>query len=66
MNMIDGINIFDFELSDKKGNRHFYEIGSTSLQSAIKIAQKWFVEEYGNKATHLERDVTGFPITRNI
>ena len=65
MKMVDGIKTFEFELS--KGDfHHFYEIGATTLQGAIKIAQKWFVEEYGEKATHLERNVTGFPITRNI
>ena len=44
MLIIDGPGeIFDFELSDKKGNKHYYEIYSKNLQSAIKIAQKWFI-----------------------
>ena len=66
--ILDGGNciIFNFELSDKNGNNHFYEICSTTLQSAIKLAQKWFIESYGHKATHLERNVIGYPITRNI
>jgi len=66
--IIDGGSgkIFNFQLSDKQGNKHFYEIYANSLSVAIKIAQKWFVETYGNKATHLERNVTGFPIIRNI
>lgn len=66
--IVDGGNgeIFNFELNDKQGNKHFYEIYANNLQVAIKIAQKWFIEAYGNKATHLERDVIGFPITRNI
>ena len=65
--MVDGKGrIFNFELSDKYGHNHFYEIYSTSLQNAIKLAQMWFVELYKGKATHLERDVTGFPIIRNI
>ena len=59
-------DIFDFELSDKKGNKHFYEIYADNLQAAIKIAQKWFIESYGNKATHLERNVTGLPRTSNV
>lgn len=65
MFMYEG-NIFDFELSDRNGNKHFYEIAADTLQRAVGIAQKWFIDEYGNKATHLERDVTGYPITRNI
>lgn len=66
--ILDGGNcvIFTFELSDKNGNNHFYEICSTTLQSVIKLAQKWFIESYGHKATHLERNVTGYPIIRNI
>lgn len=66
--IIDGGNgeIFNFQLNDIQGNKHFYEIYANNLQVAIKIAQKWFVETYGNKATHLERNVTGFPISRNI
>lgn len=63
--IIDGGNTFTFELSDKNGNHHFYEIRSSTLQLAIKLAQKWFIEDYGHKATHLERDIIGFPITRN-
>ena len=68
MFIIDGGNgeVFDFELSDRNGNKHYYEIFAKNLQGAIKIAQKWYTEEYGNKATHLERNVTGFPITRNV
>lgn len=58
-------DIFNFELSDRDGNNHFYEILSANLQSAIRIAQKWFTEDYGHKAVHLERDVIGYPITRN-
>ena len=57
--------IYNFELRDQYGNNHFYEIYSETLQSAIKLAQKLFVKDYRNRATHLERNVTGFPITRN-
>lgn len=65
--IIDGgkEDVFNFELSDKNGNHHFYEIYSSTLQSAVKLAQQWFVNNYGHKATHLERNITGFPITRN-
>ena len=59
-------DIFNFELSDKNENKYFYEIYSESLQKADRIAQKWFAESYGNKATHLERNVTGYPIARNF
>lgn len=68
MLFIDGGNgkVFNFELSDKEGNNHFYEIYSTTLQQAVKLAQVWFVKLYQHKATHLEQDVIGFPITKNI
>lgn len=61
-----GGETFCFELSDKNGNNHFFEIYSITIQSAIMIAQKWFTELYGHKATHLERNITGYPIIRNI
>ena len=42
MFMYEG-NIFDFELSDRNGNKHFYEIAADTLQKAVGIAQKWFI-----------------------
>lgn len=56
---------FDFELSDRNNHNHFYSIMAKTRQSAITLAQKWYVEEYGNKATHLELNVCGYPIMRN-
>lgn len=65
MTIDGGDNIFDFELSDRKNHSHFYSIVAKTRQSAISVAQKWYVKEYGNKATHLELDVCGYPIMRN-
>lgn len=63
---IDGADsIFDFELSDRNKHNHFYSIMAKTRQSAIALAQKWYVEKYGNKATHLELNVSGYPIMRN-
>ena len=61
--IIDGSgDIFYFKLSDDYvNNKYFYEIYSTNLEDAVKVAQKWFVEEYGHKATNIEENVTGFP-----
>lgn len=60
--IIDGSgDIFDFKLSDDFGNKYFYEVYSENLEDAIIVAQKWFDEEYGHKATNVEKNVTGFP-----
>lgn len=59
------LELFDFELSNKNGNNHFYSILAKNRQTAIAISQKWFTENYGNKATHLELNMSGYPITKN-
>lgn len=66
--IIEGENkdIFNFELSNKHGDKHFYEIYANNLQTAVRIAQKHFIPLYGSKATHLERNIVGFPVMKNI
>lgn len=63
--LICDCNIYDFELSDHKNNRYFYEIMTQgNLQTAIKKAQKHFTEKFGHKAVHLERNITGYPLCK--
>ena len=66
--IIDGGSgdIYFFELSDKNNNSYFFEIYAKNLQGAIKIAQKHFIEKYGSKATHLERNITGYPLLKIV
>lgn len=57
--------VHDFELSDHEGNNYFYEIMiQGNLKTAINKAQKHFTKEYGHKANHLERNVTGYPLCK--
>ena len=46
MLIIDGGNgdVFDFKLSDDYGNEHFYEIYTKDFETALKIAEKWFLK----------------------
>ena len=57
--------LFYFARRVGKNNKYFYEIMTQgNLKTAINKAQKHFTKEYGHKATHLERNVTGYPLCK--
>lgn len=63
--MIDGgVNIYNFRLSDRDDNNNYYYqiLSKGSLQDAIKIAQKHFIEKCGHNAYNFQNNVTGFPL----
>lgn len=68
MLIIDGGSgdIFNFKLADNYGNEHFYELYVKDFDAALKIAEKWFIEEYGHKPINVEKNVTGFPKTSSV
>ncbi len=59
-------NIFRFSLSDEYGNLLFFQVTTTSstIEDAVNIAQKFFQKNFGNLASNIEENTTGFPIVK--
>lgn len=57
---------YNFELSDNNGNKHYYEIYASNFTVALERAKTKFAKLYGNCAIYVVKNITGFPITRNL